>query len=96
MLERLADGFGEERKALAVVKEAIRIVALEVALVIYEQVGDAIVYQAFKTAVLVSPAQGHIKIGDMFHLVKEGVVDRGVLGHHDDNFCASSLQSVGE
>ena len=96
MLEGFADGLGEERKALSVVKKAIRIVALEVALVVYEQVRDAIVHKALETAVLVAPTQGHVEIGDVLHLAEVGVIDRGVLRNHDDDLRSGSDQRVGE
>ena len=36
MLQGLADGFGEEREAFAIVKKAIRIITLKITLVVYE------------------------------------------------------------
>ena len=96
MLQGLADGFGEECEAFAIVKKAIRIIALKIALVVYKQVRDAVVHEALKAAVLVAPSQGHVKIGDMLHLVEVGAIDRGVFGHHHDDFCPSRLQGMGE
>ena len=91
VLQGLADGFGEECEALAIVKKAIRIVALKIVLVVYKEIGDAVVHQALKAAVLVAPAQGHVKVGDMFHLAEVGAIDRGVFGHHHDDFCSRCL-----
>ena len=90
VLQALGDGLGEERKALAVVKEAVRIVARKVALVVDEHIGDAVVLELLQPAVLVAPAQAHVKVGKMLHLRLVLVLDGGVLGHHHDDFGAGA------
>ena len=86
VLQALGDGLGEERKTLAVVKEAVRIVARKVALVVDEHIGDAVVLELLQPAVLVAPAQAHVKVGEVFHLRLVLVLDGCVLGHHHDDF----------
>ena len=56
VLQALGNGLGEEREALAVVEEAVRIIARKVALVVYEHIGDAVVLELLETAVLIAPA----------------------------------------
>ena len=90
VLQALGDGLGEERKALAVVKEAVRIVARKVALVVHEHIGDAVVLEFLKPAVLVAPAQAHVKVGKVLHLRLVLVLDGGVLGHHHDDLGAGA------
>ena len=90
VLQALGDGLGEERKALAVVKEAVRIVASKVALVVDEHIRDAVVLEFLEPAVLVAPAQAHVKVGEMLHLRLVLVLDGGVLGHHYDDFGAGA------
>ena len=86
VLQALGDGLGEERKALAVVKEAVRIVARKVALVVDEHIGDAVVLELLEPAVLVAPAQAHVKVGEVLHLRLVLILDGGVLGYHHDDF----------
>ena len=90
VLQALGDGLGEKRKALAVIKEAVRIVARKVALVVDEHIGDAVVLELLETAVLVAPAQAHVKVGEVLHLRLVFVLDGGVLGHHHDDFGAGA------
>ena len=90
VLEALGDGFGEEREALAVVKEAVRIIARKVALVVHEHIGDAVALEFLKPAVLVAPAKAHVKVGKVLHLRLVLVLDGGVLGHHYDNLGAGA------
>ena len=90
VLQALGDGLGEERKALAVVKEAVRIIARKVALVVDEHIGDAVVLELLEPAVLVAPAQAHVKVGEVLHLRLVLILDGGVLGHHHDNFGAGA------
>ena len=90
VLQTLGDGLGEERKTLAVVKEAVRIVARKVAFVVDEHIGDAVVLELLETAVLVAPAQAHVKVGEVLHLRLVFVLDGGVLGHHHDNLGAGA------
>ena len=90
VLQALGNGLGEKRKALAVVKEAVRIVARKVALVVDEHIGDAVVLELLKPAVLVAPAQAHVKVGEVLHLRLVLVLDGGVLGHHHDNLGAGA------
>ena len=90
VLQALGDGLGEERKTFAVVKEAVRIVARKVALVVDEHIGDAVVLELLESAVLVAPAQAHVKVGEVLHLRLVLVLDGGVLGHHDDDLGAGA------
>ena len=90
VLQALGNGLGEERKALAVIKEAVRIVARKVALVVDEHIGDAVVLELLEPAVLVAPAQAHVKVGEVLHLRLVLVLDGGVLGHHHDDFGAGA------
>ena len=90
VLQAFGDGLGEEREALTVVKEAVRIVARKVALVIDEHIGDAVVLELLESAVLIAPAQTHVKVGEVLHLRLVLVFDSGVLGHHHDDFGASA------
>ena len=90
VLQTLGDGLGEECKTLAVVKEAVRIVARKVAFVVDEHIGDAVVLELLETAVLVAPAQAHVKVGEVLHLRLVFVLDGGVLGHHHDNLGAGA------
>ena len=96
VLQALGDGLGEERKALAVVKEAVRIVARKVALVVDEHIGDAVVLELLESAVLIAPAQAHVKIGEVLHLRLVLVLDGGVLGHHHDNLGAGAHERRGQ
>ena len=96
VLQALGDGLGEERETLAVVKEAVRIVARKVALVIDEHIGDAVVLELFQPAILVAPAQAHVKVGKVLHLRLVLVLDGGVLGHHDDDFGAGAHERRGQ
>ena len=90
VLQALGDGFGEKREALAVVKEAVGIVARKVVLVVHEHIGDAVVLELLQPAVLVAPAQAHVKVGKVLHLRLVLVLDGGVLGHHHNDFGASA------
>ena len=90
VLQALGDGLGEERKALAVVKEAVRIVARKVALVVHEHIGDAVALELLQPAVLVAPAQAHVKVGKVLHPRLVLVLDGGVLGHHQDDLGAGA------
>ena len=90
VLQALGDGLGEERKALAIVKESVRIVARKVALVVDEHIGDAVVLELLQPAVLVTPAQAHVKVGKVLHLRLVLVLDGGVLGHHHDDLGAGA------
>ena len=90
VLQALGDGLGEKREALAVVKEAVRIVARKVALVVDEHIGDAVVLELLESAVLIAPAQAHVKVGEVLHLRLVLVLDGGVLGHHHDNLGAGA------
>ena len=90
VLQALGDGLGEKRKALAVIKEAVRIVARKVALVVDEHIGDAVVLDLLEPAVLIAPTQAHVKIGEVLHLCLVLILDGGVLGHHHDNFGAGA------
>ena len=96
VLQTLGDGLGEKREALAVIKEAVRIVARKVALVVDEHIGDAVVLELLETAVLVAPAQAHVKVGEVLHLRLVLVLDGGVLGHHHDNFGAGAHKRRGQ
>ena len=96
VLQTLGDGLGEERKALAVVKEAVRIVARKVALVVDEHIGDAVVLELLQPTVLVAPAQAHVKVGEVLHLRLVLVLDGGVLGHHHDDFGAGAHKRRGQ
>ena len=90
VLQALGNGLGEERKALAVIKEAVRIVARKVALVVDEHIGDAVVLELLEPAVLIAPAQTHVKVGKVLHLRLVLVFDGGVLGHHHDDLGAGA------
>ena len=90
VLQALGDGLGEKREALAVVKEAVGIVARKVVLVVHEHIGDAVVLELLQPAVLVAPAQAHVKVGKVLHLRLVLVLDGGVLGHHHNDFGASA------
>ena len=90
VLQALGNGLGEKREALAVVKEAVRIVARKVALVVDEHIGDAVVLELLEPAVLVAPAQAHVKVGEVLHLRLVLVLDGGVLGHHHDDLGAGA------
>ena len=90
VLQALGDGLGEKREALAVVKEAVGIVARKVVLVVHEHIGDAVVLELLQPAVLVAPAQAHVKVGKVLHLRLVLVFDGGVLGHHHNDFGASA------
>ena len=96
VLQALGDGLGEERKTLAVVKEAVRIVARKVALVVDEHIGDAVVLELLESAVLVAPAQAHVKVGEVPHLRLVLVLDGGILGHHHDDFGAGAHECRGQ
>ena len=96
VLQTLGDGLGEKREALAVIKEAVRIVARKVALVVDEHIGDAVVLELLETAVLVAPAQAHVKVGKVLHLRLVLVLDGGVLGHHDDDLGAGAHKRRGQ
>ena len=90
VLQALGDGLGEKREALAVVKEAVGIVARKVVLVVHEHIGDAVVLELLQPAVLVAPAQAHVKVGKVLHLRLVLVLDGGVLRHHHNDFGASA------
>ena len=90
VLQALGDSLGEKREALAVVKEAVRIVARKVALVVNEHIGDAVVLKLLEPAVLIAPAQAHVKVGKVLHLRLVLVLDGGVLGHHHDDLGAGA------
>ena len=90
VLQALGDGLGKKREALAVVKEAVGIVARKVVLVVHEHIGDAVVLELLQPAVLVAPAQAHVKVGKVLHLRLVLVLDGGVLGHHHNDFGASA------
>ena len=92
VLQALGDSLGEKREALAVVKEAVRIVARKVALVVNEHIGDAVVLKLLEPAVLIAPAQAHVKVGKVLHLRLVLVLDGGVLGHHHDDFGAGAYK----
>ena len=96
VLQALGDGLREERKALAVIKEAVRIVARKVALVVDEHIRDAVVLELLEPAVLVAPAQAHVKVGEVLHLRLVLVLDGGVLGHHHDDFSAGAHECRGQ
>ena len=96
VLQALGDGLGEERKAFAVVKEAVRIVACKVALVVDEHIGDAVVLELLESAVLIAPAQANVKVGEVLHLRLVLVLDGGVLGHHHDDFGAGAHKRRGQ
>ena len=90
VLQALGDGLGEERKTLAVVKEAVRIVARKVALVVDEHIGDAVVLELLESTVLIAPAQAHVKVGKVLHLRFVLVLYGGVLRHHHDDLGAGA------
>ena len=92
VLQALGDGLGEERKTLAVVKEAVRIVARKVALVVDEHIRDAVVLELLEPAVFIAPAQAHVKVGKVLHLRFVLVLDGCVLGHHHDDLGAGAYK----
>ena len=69
VLKALADRLGEECEALAVVEEAVGIVAIEVALVVDEDVCHSVVLQALESAVLIAPAEAHVEVSHVLHLL---------------------------
>ena len=96
VLQALADGLGEEREALAVVEEPVGVAAVEVVLVVEEQIGHAVADDALHAAVLVAPSEGHVELADVLHLGLELVGDGGVLGHHDDDVGARLHERLGQ
>ena len=96
VLQALGHGLREEGEALAVIEEAIGVVALEVALVIDEEVGNAVNDQALQAAVLVPPAKAHVEVGDVLHTVGVLGGDGAVFGHHDDHVGAGGYERAGQ
>ena len=91
----LADGLEKER-APAVVEEPVGVAAVEVVLVVEEQIGHAVADEALHAAVLVPPSEGHVELADVLHLGLELVGDGGVLGHHDDDVGARLHERAGQ
>ena len=96
VLQALGHGLREEGEALAVIEEAIGVVALEVALVIDEEVRDAVDDQALQAAVLVPPTKAHVEVGDVLHAVGVLGGDGAVFGHHDDHVGACGYERAGQ
>ena len=96
VLKAFRHGLREEGEALAVVEEAVGVVAREIALVVDEDVGHAIALELLEAAVLVAPSQAHIEIREVGHLALVLLLDGGVLGHHHDDLGSRAGERRGE
>ena len=96
ILQALGDRLGEECKALAIIEESIRIIAIEVALVVDKEIRHAIMDKALEAAILVAPAKADVELCNVLHLVFVLIGDSPIERDHDDNVCAGLLQRGGQ
>ena len=92
----LYNGAGEVGKALAVVKVAVDIAALEIILVVHKPVGHAVLLQFEHTAIGLAPGQGDDEILPEGHLLPPLGADFFVQGQNDMYIMTHTGQRAGQ
>ena len=93
---RFDDGPGEVGEALAVVKMAVDLPALEVVLVVHKPVGDALPLQLEDAAVDLPPGQGDVEVFEKGHLAAPVLANALVQGEDDLDLVALPGQGLGQ
>ena len=95
--QRVDDRAGEEAEALVLVAaEAVDVGAAEVVVVVHEVERDALIHEGLDAAVLLAPAQLHLKLALELHVLGVLLRDGGVERQDDAHVVAALLEHRGE